>query len=81
MHTRQSQGGILNSNIYIYLFTRNVLLFHRYQCTIQIDSKEFIEDLHPIYGLYTLDDEDVIKEKPHAPYDECEVVATDLLDK
>jgi hypothetical protein len=56
-------------------------LFHRYQCTIQIDSKEFIADLHPIYGLYTLDDEDVIKEKPHAPYDECEVVATDLLDK
>jgi hypothetical protein len=48
---------------------------------IQIDSKDFIEDLHPIYGLYTLGDEDVIEHKPHAPQDECEVVATDLLDK
>jgi hypothetical protein len=48
---------------------------------VQIDSKDFIEDLHPIYGLYTLGDEDVIEHKPHAPQDECEVVATDFLDK
>jgi hypothetical protein len=53
-------------------------LFHHY---LQIDHQDFIDDLHPIYGLYTLDDEAVIEEKPHAPYDECEVVATDLLDK
>jgi hypothetical protein len=48
---------------------------------VQIDSEDFVADLHPIYGLYTLGDMDVIEEKPHAPHDECEVVATDLLDK
>jgi hypothetical protein len=48
---------------------------------VQIDSKDFIDDLHPIYGLYTLGDEDVIEHKPHAPQYECDLVATDLLDK
>jgi hypothetical protein len=39
---------------------------------------EFYDDLHDIYDLVTLDDEDVINNKPHFPEDEIPYVASDL---
>jgi hypothetical protein len=39
---------------------------------------EFYDDLHDIYDLVTLGDEDVIKDKPHFPEDEVSCVASDL---
>jgi hypothetical protein len=44
---------------------------------LQVKSKEFYEDLHDIYDLVALGDEDVIKDKPHFPEEECAVVASD----
>jgi hypothetical protein len=67
-----------NSSI-CYLFTRNFLLFHN-NYYLQIDSQDFIDDLHPIYGLYTLGDEHVIEEKPHALYPGATTVATDFFE-
>jgi hypothetical protein len=39
---------------------------------------EFYDDLHDIYDLVTLGDEDVINNKPHFPEDEIPYVASDL---
>jgi hypothetical protein len=39
---------------------------------------EFYEDLHDIYDLVALGDEDVINNKPHFPEDEIPYVASDL---
>ena len=39
---------------------------------------EFYDDLHDIYDLVTLGDEDVINDKPHFPEDETPYVASDL---
>jgi hypothetical protein len=39
---------------------------------------EFYDDLHDIYDLVTLGDEDVINDKPHFPEDEIPYVASDL---
>jgi hypothetical protein len=44
---------------------------------IQVNFKEFIEDLHDIYDLYTLSDENVIEDKPHAPQAPATNVASD----
>jgi hypothetical protein len=46
---------------------------------MQVRSKEFYEDLHDIYDLVTLDDEDVIQNKPHFPEEEVATVASDDL--
>jgi hypothetical protein len=66
--------------VYTFIHTQRFLV-PPLSMYVQIDSKDFIDDLHPIYGLYTLGDEDVLEHKPHAPQYECDVVATDLLDK
>jgi hypothetical protein len=34
---------------------------------LQVDFREYIEELHTIYDLYTLDEPEVVSEKPHAP--------------
>lgn len=34
---------------------------------LEVDFREFIEELHTIYDLYSLDEQDVMAEKPHAP--------------
>jgi carbonic anhydrase len=34
---------------------------------LQVNFKEFTRDLHDIYDLYTLDDEYVLNNVPHAP--------------
>ncbi len=60
---------------YIHLFTLNFLLFHHHP---KVKSMEFYDDLHDIYDLVTLGDEDVINNKPHFPKDEIPYVASDL---
>src|SRR3569832_2300135 len=37
------------------------------QCLEQVYFQEYIRELHDIYDLYTLDDEDVVNNNPHAP--------------
>ena len=39
---------------------------------------EFYDDLHDIYDLVTLDDEDLMKDKPHFPQDDDPHVASDV---
>ena len=39
---------------------------------------EFYDDLHDIYDLVTLGDEDVKSSKPHFPEDEIPYVSSDL---
>lgn len=34
---------------------------------LEVDFKQYIDDLHDIYDLYTLDEADVLATKPHAP--------------
>jgi hypothetical protein len=40
---------------------------------LEVDFREYIEDLHTIYDLYTLDEPDILTEKPHAPRPATEV--------
>jgi hypothetical protein len=68
--------------LYLYIFIHTQLsLVPAIITYLQINNKEYIEDLHPIYGLYTHGDETVIEDKPHAPQEEIPIVATDDLDK
>jgi PHD/YefM family antitoxin component YafN of YafNO toxin-antitoxin module len=57
----------------IFLLLRQCLLLY-----LQVNFKDFIEDLHDIYDLYTLSDVDVIENKPHAPQSAVPIVATDM---
>jgi uncharacterized protein YfkK (UPF0435 family) len=65
--------------MYIFSQTQPLIYFHHslLQHT-QVKSMEFYDDLHDIYDLVTLDDEDVINNKPHFPEDEIPYVASDL---
>jgi hypothetical protein len=58
--------------------------------SLKIDFREYVDYLHEIYDLYTLDDQDVLEEKPHAPgetistnltLDELDVLEKKLLEK
>lgn len=73
---RQSQENT-NTNTNRYSHATFFCFAIIYCLRMQVNFKEFIDDLHDIYDLYTLGDENVIEDKPHAPQEAAPNVASD----
>jgi hypothetical protein len=66
-------GDLNRLEVRLHLVTRSTYsdsyIDHSYVSASQVNFREYIQELHEIYDLYSLDDEDVVRSTPHAPSD------------